>query len=230
MWLPMLGMTALPHLGGLIGGYITRKQVKTWYTTLKKPSWRPPNAAFPIVWTCLYTGMGYGSYLVWKELGGFTEDALVPLGLYGLQLALNWTWTPIFFGAHKLKLALMEIVLLTSTVAATMVSWYPVSRTATLLMAPYLSWLCLATSLNYCIWRDNSEEKEELKLLSAGETSPNPVLSWPRPGAIPHTALGTDGTWWQTSLDNGHVLILLLWVLTAACILNAAVLPSSGVG
>ncbi|XP_028432669.1 translocator protein isoform X1 [Perca flavescens] len=161
MWLPMLGMTALPHLGGLVGGYITRQQVKTWYPTLKKPSWRPPNAAFPIVWTCLYTGMGYGSYLVWKELGGFTEDALVPLGLYGLQLALNWTWTPIFFGAHKLKLALMEIVLLTGTVAATMVSWYPINRTATLLMAPYLSWLCLATSLNYCIWRDNSEEKED---------------------------------------------------------------------
>ncbi|KAM8915116.1 translocator protein isoform 2-T4 [Spinachia spinachia] len=161
MWLPMLGMTALPHLGGLYGGYITRKEVKTWYPTLQKPSWRPPNAAFPIVWTCLYTGMGYGSYLVWKELGGFTEDALVPLGLYGTQLALNWAWTPIFFRAHKLKLALMEIVLLTGTVGATIVSWYPISRTATLLMAPYLCWLCLATSLNYCIWRDNSEEKEE---------------------------------------------------------------------
>ncbi|XP_040015486.1 translocator protein isoform X2 [Xiphias gladius] len=161
MWLPMIGMTALPHLGGLYGGYITRKEVKTWYPTLKKPSWRPPNAAFPVVWTCLYTGMGYGSYLVWKELGGFTEDALVPLGLYGLQLALNWAWTPIFFGAHKLKWALIDIVLLTGTVGATMASWYPINRTATLLMAPYLSWLCLATSLNYCIWRDNREEKED---------------------------------------------------------------------
>lgn len=157
-WLPMIGMTALPHLGGLYGGFITRKEVKTWYPTLTKPSWRPPNAAFPVVWTCLYTGMGYSSYLIWKELGGFTEDALVPLGLYGMQLALNWAWTPIFFGAHKLKWALIEIVLLTGTVGATMWSWYPISRTATWLMAPYLSWLCLATSLNYYIWRDNPEE------------------------------------------------------------------------
>uniref|UniRef100_A0A3Q2WM56 Translocator protein n=2 Tax=Haplochromis burtoni TaxID=8153 RepID=A0A3Q2WM56_HAPBU len=161
MWLQIAGFTALPHLGGLYGGYLTRKEVDTWYPTLKKPSWRPPNKAFPVVWTCLYTGMGYGSYLVWKELGGFTEDALVPLGLYGTQLALNWAWTPIFFGAHKLKWSLVEIVLLTGTVGATMMSWYPISRTATMLLAPYLGWLCLATSLNYCIWRDNPEEKEE---------------------------------------------------------------------
>ncbi|KAL1272600.1 hypothetical protein QQF64_028462 [Cirrhinus molitorella] len=161
MWIPMLSLTALPHVGGIFGGFITRKEVKTWYTTLNKPSWRPPNAAFPVVWTTLYTGMGYGSYLVWKELGGFTEDALVPLGLYGMQLALNWAWTPIFFGAHKIKLALIELVMLTGTVAATMVSWYPVSRTATLLMVPYLAWLCLATTLNYCIWRDNPDPKKD---------------------------------------------------------------------
>ncbi|XP_072308498.1 translocator protein isoform X2 [Eucyclogobius newberryi] len=160
-WLPMIGMTALPHLGGLYLGFTTRKEVKTWYPTLKKPSWRPPDAAFPVVWTCLYTGMGYGSYLIWKELGGFTEDARVPLGLYGLQLALNWAWTPIFFGAHKLKWALIEIVLLTGTVGATMWSWNPINKTATLLLAPYLAWLCLATSLNYSIWRDNPEEGEK---------------------------------------------------------------------
>ncbi|XP_042614564.1 translocator protein-like [Cyprinus carpio] len=161
MWIPMLSLTALPHVGGIFGGLITRREVKTWYTTLNKPSWRPPNAAFPVVWTTLYTGMGYGSYLVWKELGGFTQDALVPLGLYGMQLALNWAWTPIFFGAHNIKLAMIELVMLTGTVAATMVSWYPISRTATLLMVPYLAWLCLANSLNYCIWRDNPDPKKD---------------------------------------------------------------------
>ncbi|XP_061114716.1 translocator protein [Conger conger] len=162
MWAPMLGLTALPHLGGICGAFITRKEVKTWYPTLNKPSWRPPNAAFPVAWALLYTGMGYGSYLVWKELGGFRQEgALLPLGLYGLQLALNWAWTPIFFGVHKIKMALVDIVLLTGTVGATMVSWYPISQPATLLMTPYLLWLCLATSLNYRIWRDNPEPKRD---------------------------------------------------------------------
>ncbi|KAL4645819.1 translocator protein [Arapaima gigas] len=161
MWTHMLGFTALPHVGGFAGALITRREVKTWYPTLTKPSWRPPNAAFPVVWTGLYTAMGYGSYLVWKELGGFTQDAMVPLGFYGLQLALNWAWTPIFFGAHRIKLALIELVLLTGTVGVTMLSWYPISRPATLLMVPYLLWLGLATSLNYCIWRDNPEPKRD---------------------------------------------------------------------
>lgn len=160
MWFAAVGLTALPYLGGLYGAYVTRKEVKNWYQTLHRPSWCPPNVAFPIVWTGLYTGMGYGSYLVWKELGDF-DDAVVPLGLYGLQLALNWAWTPIFFGAHKLKWALIEILFLTGTVGATMMSWYPISRTATLLMTPYLAWLCLASSLTYCIWRDNPEDIEE---------------------------------------------------------------------
>ncbi|XP_048354468.1 translocator protein 2 [Sphaerodactylus townsendi] len=158
MWTHALGFTALPHLGGFLGWLITRKEVPTWYESLKKPSWRPPNKIFPVAWTALYTSMGYASYLVWSDLGGFNSKAIVPLGLYGAQLALNWAWTPIFFGAHNLTLALLDIVGLYGLVLSTMYSWYPINKTATMLMLPYLAWLTLASSLTYYIWRDNPEE------------------------------------------------------------------------
>ncbi|CAG06923.1 unnamed protein product [Tetraodon nigroviridis] len=160
MW-TMLGITSLPLIGGGLARYAVRHEVSDWYPTLKKPWWQPPPQAFPYVWTSLYTAMGYGSYLVYEELGGFTEDAVVPLGLYGLQLALNWSWPLLFFGAHKLKWAFVDVILVAVTAVATMVSWYPISRTALLLMVPYVSWLGILTSLNYCIWRDNPEKKNK---------------------------------------------------------------------
>ncbi|KAK7916599.1 hypothetical protein WMY93_012360 [Mugilogobius chulae] len=113
-WLPMIGMTAFPHLGGLYGGYITRKEVKTWYPTLTNPH-----------------GGHQTQHFQW----------------FGPVCTLAW--------------GSLEIVLLTGTVGATMWSWYPINKTATLLLAPYFSWLCLATSLNYCIWRDNPEEENK---------------------------------------------------------------------
>ncbi|XP_068134260.1 translocator protein [Hyperolius riggenbachi] len=159
-WGPAIGLTLLPHVGGLLGGLITRREVKTWYSTLVKPSWRPPNWMFGPVWTTLYTAMGYGSYLVYKELGGFTEDAVVPLGLYAGQLALNWSWTPIFFGYHKMGWGLVDLVLIGGTAALTTITWYPINKTAGLLMLPYLAWLSVAITLNYCVWRDNKDKSE----------------------------------------------------------------------
>lgn len=81
---------ALPHLPGF---YYARsawfkKNLDEWYQHLNHPSYRPPDWLFGPVWGALYTGMGYASYLVYKNGGGFSGSAKLPLALYGAQLAL----------------------------------------------------------------------------------------------------------------------------------------------
>ncbi|XP_073506124.1 translocator protein-like [Phyllobates terribilis] len=159
-WLPALGFTIFPSVGSAILRVGSEQQIKTWFSTLQKPSWCPPNWVFLPVWTTLNTSMGYGSYLIWKELGGFTKDAVVPLGVYATHLALNWTWSQVFFGAHKIKLAFFQSVLMTGSAAATIVAWCPINRTAASLMAPTVAWLLLATALSYRFWRDNLDKEK----------------------------------------------------------------------
>lgn len=108
--------------------------------------------------------MGYASYLVWRDGGGFKgESAKLPLALYGTQLALNWAWSPIFFHYHKLNWSSVEILLLTGSAAACGVAFFKVNHVAGWLFAPYVAWLCFASALNLRIWWDNREAIEDKK-------------------------------------------------------------------
>merc|ERR1712200_3900 len=153
--LKIASFVLFPSIGGSLGRFITRKKVKTWFANLEKPSWRPPNFAFGPVWTCLYGGMGYASYLVMRDGGD-----LVSLSLYSTQLALNWAWTPIFFGSHNVKAAFYEICLLWIAVAATGVNFFHVNKVAGLLFLPYQAWVTLATFLNFSVWQMNGDKPE----------------------------------------------------------------------
>jgi translocator protein len=99
----IIAFCLVPNLGGFAGSIFTSQNISGWYQKLDLPSWRPPNWLFGPVWTYLYTTMGFAAYLVWRDGKGFTGEAKWLLVLFGVQLMLNWMWTPIFFGMQNLK-------------------------------------------------------------------------------------------------------------------------------
>lgn len=121
-----------------------------WYAALNKPTWNPPAWIFGPAWTLLYTLMATAAWLVWKRDGWRR-----PLQLYFVQLALNAAWTPLFFGAHQLGWALVEIVALWIAILLTLLHFHRVDKTAGWLFAPYLAWVGFATVLNFTLWRLN---------------------------------------------------------------------------
>jgi translocator protein len=77
------------------------------------------------------------------------------LGLWSLQLALNLTWSFLFFGARLIGAALAEIAVLLAAIVATLVLFWRVDRASGLLLVPYAAWVAFATVLTAAIWRLN---------------------------------------------------------------------------
>lgn len=125
-----------------------------WYVSLEKPAWHPPGWLFGPVWSVLYAMMAVAAWLVWKQ-GGFTIQRKA-LGLFLAQLLLNALWTPLFFGLQQPGLAFAEILLMWLAIAATLITFRPISRPAFWLLVPYLAWVTFATVLNGTLWRMNT--------------------------------------------------------------------------
>jgi tryptophan-rich sensory protein len=139
---------------GFLASMATQSSVNSWFSTLNKPSFNPPNWLFAPVWTTLYVLMGISAGWVWGK--GF-HHKWVKTGLYhfGFQLLLNALWSIAFFGLKNPFLGLVIILSLVVMLSLTIRWFYLVSRLAALLLVPYLLWVCFATALNYKIWELN---------------------------------------------------------------------------
>lgn len=134
----------------ILGGIPAVSAVSDFYPSLTKPSWNPPGWVFGPVWTLLFPLVAVAGWLVWRE--GRARTAIL---LYVLQLALNAAWPWLFFGMRRPDLALLDVVALAAAVLATIVAFSRHSRSAALLLVPYLAWVIFATALNLAIWRLN---------------------------------------------------------------------------
>ncbi|MFA4875943.1 MAG: TspO/MBR family protein [Methanoregula sp.] len=138
-------------LAGLLGSFFTAPGIPVWYAGLIKPALTPPAWVFAPVWTTLYILMGISLFLVLQS-DGKKQDVRVCLFLFGLQLVLNVLWSFFFFGLHSALLGLICLIALFILVLGTAIQFFRISRNASLLLIPYLIWLCIAGYLNTAIF------------------------------------------------------------------------------
>lgn len=123
-----------------------------WYRSLNKPSWTPPDLAFPMVWTVLFTANAVAGWLVWTSAGASAAPAIA---VYVVSLVLNFAWSALFFGAKRIDLALADVALLALSIIAVGVLFVEHSPLAAALQLPYLAWVLTAAALNYRIFVTN---------------------------------------------------------------------------
>lgn len=133
---------------GAAASLFTEPNIATWYAGLVRPAIAPPNWVFAPVWTTLYVVMAVAAWRVWKVTGPKSIEMLA----FALQLFLNFAWSGIFFGLHRIGAAFGEVVLLDLAIVYTTLLFLRRDRIAGLLMLPYLAWTLFATLLNRAFW------------------------------------------------------------------------------
>lgn len=136
---------------GGIGASFTASAIPTWYATLVKPSFAPPNWVFAPVWTLLYILMGLAAAIVWQK-GLQNPQVRTALVAFLIQLILNMIWSALFFGLRSPLCGLIDILFLWTMILVTIAQFSKVSVPAALLLIPYILWVTFATGLNFGIF------------------------------------------------------------------------------
>ncbi|MDQ2050334.1 TspO/MBR family protein [Natronolimnohabitans sp. A-GB9] len=147
-----VGFVLAVNLIGSIPGVLSSPD-SAWFQGLEKPWFYPPEIAFPVVWTAIFTLLGIALWLVWRS---DTSGRRLALGLFVVQMVFNVAWTPAFFSLEEPLYGLGVILVLWALLVATIVAFRRVDRRAAALLVPYLAWVTFAAILNFEIWRLNA--------------------------------------------------------------------------
>jgi len=135
-----------------LGGWATSASVGTWYQTLAKPAFNPPDWIFAPVWSALYLMIAIAGWRAWRRGG---TEARLALAVYAVQLVLNLSWSFVFFGARLIGPALLVIAALLAAIVVNAALFWRLDRPAGALLVPYAAWVSFAAVLNAALWRLN---------------------------------------------------------------------------
>ena len=148
--IPLITCLAIPLLVGGISGWLTAGEINTWYQTINKPPFNPPNWIFGPVWTTLYILMGISLFMIWDSpKSAERQRAMV---VFSIQLFLNFCWSLIFFKLHMLFGAVVEIIALWLMIIYMLLCFSRVKPLAAYLNIPYLLWVSFASVLSTATW------------------------------------------------------------------------------
>lgn len=139
---------------GAIGSLFTVPSIPTWYATIEKPGFTPPNWVFAPVWTTLFVLMGISAYLIWEK-GLERKEVRIALSIFVIQLVLNLFWSFLFFQLQSPLYAFFEIIVLWFLILLTTINFFKISKVAGFLLVPYILWVSFAAILNFSIAKLN---------------------------------------------------------------------------
>ena len=137
----------ITFLAPTIGSYTTSAFKEPWYSQLILPSFNPPSWVFAPVWTILYLMMSLAIWKIWAK----AFDIKI-LKIYLIHIFFNCTWTVVFFGFHKIGLALLNLIIILIFIIILMREYFLKDKISFILMIPYLTWSGYALVLNSAIF------------------------------------------------------------------------------
>ena len=133
------------------GGLITNFYKEPWYSSIIKPTFNPPDWIFAPVWITLYLAMSVAIWLIWIN----PKRSEKVIYIYFIHLLINGSWSLFFFGLHLILVSLVIIAVIIFLVLWLIKLYYPINKFSSVLMVPYLIWLCYAFVLNFYIFTLN---------------------------------------------------------------------------